>query len=119
MIGHVFKVLMGVAGCALAALAGWLWLNEGVPLPVDLSPQAGAAILAGIGVVLMIAVFWPRARSLVGLVGMMFGTAAAIWAILYADFNVWQLIPVWIVAFVGTFATLVYLIAFCRGKDAF
>lgn len=119
MLGNVFKALLGLAGCASVGLGAWLWLDETVLATIAYPRPFISYVLFGAGTVLLLSAIWARARSLLGLVTVATGTGLASWAILYADLNVWQLIPLWSAAFFGSFATLVYLIAACRGKDAF
>lgn len=119
MLGNVFKALLGLSGCACIGFGAWLWWDETVLAIATDSRQPASLVLLGTGVALILAAIWARARSLLGLILVASGTALVSWAILYGDLNVWQLIPLWIAAFFGTFATLVYLIAACRGKDAF
>ena len=117
MLGNVIKLLLGVAGAASAGFGAWLMLDASV-LPVIAFPrQLTSFAMIGGGVVLLLAAIWARARSLAGLIAITSGTGLASWAIFYGDLNVWQLIPFWIAAFFGCFATLVCLIAVCRGKD--
>lgn len=119
MLGNVFKALLGMTGCASAGLGAWLWLDDSVLAMLDDPRPVFTYLLIGFGIVLFLSSIWARARSLLGLAAMASGTGLISWAILYVDLNVWQLIPLWIAAFFGTFVTIVYLIAACRGKDAF
>ena len=119
MLGNVFKALLGMTGCASAGLGAWLWLDDTIVAMLDYPRPVFSCVLIGSGVMLTMSSIWARARSLLGLVAMASGTGLISWAILYVDLNVWQLIPLWIAAFFGTFVTIVYLIAACRGKDAF
>lgn len=92
-------------------------LDDSVMAAVALPRQLTSFAMLGSGLVLLLAAVWARARSLIGLIAITSGTGLVSWAILYEDLNVWQLIPFWIAAFFGSFATLVCLIAVCRGKD--
>ena len=117
MLGHALKILLALFGCALAGTGLWLFLDESYALPIDFDRQYVCIALLAVGAVLIVAAIWARLRSLVGLTLVTAGSAAAILAVRSGEFNVWQLIPIWIAAFVGVFATLIYLIAFVRGKD--
>lgn len=117
MLGHVIKALSGLTGCAIVSFGVWLMLDETVLAELSVPRQTSSLALLGGGLVLILAALWARARSLLGLVAVAGGTGLVSWAILYGNLNVWQLIPLWIAAFFGSFATLVCLIAACRGKD--
>ena len=117
MLGHVIKALSGLTGCAIAGFGLWLMLDETVLAEMRVPRQTSSLALLGGGAVLILAALWARARSLLGLVAVAGGTGLVSWAILYGNLNVWQLIPLWIAAFFGSFAALVCLIAACRGKD--
>lgn len=117
MLGLAVKIAYGLLGCAAAGLGAWLYIDPTFALPITMDRQVVSVVCLSLGAIFILGAVWARIRSMVGLVVVATGTAAAIWAVHYGNFNVWQLIPMWIAAFVGVFATLVYLIAFVRGKD--
>ncbi|MEO1553670.1 MAG: hypothetical protein AAFR82_07005 [Pseudomonadota bacterium] len=117
MLGTVFKALLGVAGAVSVGFGAWLMLDDAVLAEISFPRQLTSYTLLGSGGLLLLAAIWARARSLIGLIAVAGGTGLVSWVILYGDLNVWQLIPFWIAAFFGSFATLVCLIAVCRGKD--
>ncbi len=98
--------------------------------PVALSEVApGAAIyvpedhrigygLAGLGVCLFVAAFWPRMRSFIGFAVVSALTILAFWLAVNSQANVFFLMLFWGGGLVGTFAMAVYFIAFVRGRDA-
>ena len=76
-----------------------------------------AGVLVGVGAFLLFVVFWARARSLVGLLGVSVLMGAAFWFAVNSDQNVFFRALYWCGGFVGVFLFFVYLIAFCRGRD--